>query len=210
MPKRARAVRVGIRGYGNAKAVACFLPGGRQDGPSGLGPLTRLRIYPACAFRVRAAFFAEADLCAGLRLRAAARARLKSASLDAAAPLSRLSAFSVACERFGDGLAPFSAFLRSCFAFFRVSSGYAAFFRNRQFHASPPCLRKANWQLPALVERAPCSRLRIDSISSRTNSAAWVEADFPSRLSRCARSMLSLFGMMLLRLFSLTTRQTRV
>ena len=74
---------------------------------------------------MRAAFFAEADLCAGLRLRAAARACLKSASLDAAAPLSRLSAFSVA--RFRDGLAPFSAFLRSCFAFFRVSSGTLPF-----------------------------------------------------------------------------------
>ena len=181
MPKRARAVRVGIRGYGNAKAVACFLPGGRQDGPSGLGPLTRPRIYPACAFRVRAAFFAEADLCAGLRLRAAARACLKSASLDAAAPLSRLSAFSVACERFRDGLAPFSAFLRSCFAFFRVSSGTLPFSGTGNFTPARLAFERptGNCLLWSNAPHAPaCGSTRFPR--GRTPPLGWKQISLPA------------------------------
>jgi len=49
--------------------------------------------------------------------------------------------------------------------------------------------------MACFVERAPCFPARISSISSRTNSPAWVEGDFPSRLSRRARSMVCFFGM---------------
>jgi hypothetical protein len=49
--------------------------------------------------------------------------------------------------------------------------------------------------MACLVERAPCSPCRILSISSRTNSPAWVEADLPSRLSRRAFAIARLSGM---------------
>ena len=202
-----------VGNFGRAKTpLPAYLPSGRQDGTwRPRGHLARPCIYPACAFRVRAAFFAAADLCAGLRFRAAVRACLESASVDAAARLSRLSAFSVACERFRDGLAfaPFSAFLRSCFAFTRVSSGTLPFSGTGNFTPARLAFERP-MAIACLVERAPCSPLRIDSISSRTNSPAWVEADFPSCLSRRARSMVSFFGMMVPRLLSLTTRRTRV
>src|ERR1700753_4259947 len=49
--------------------------------------------------------------------------------------------------------------------------------------------------IPCLVDRAPCLPARILSISPRTNSPAWVDADFPARLSRRAFSMMRLSGM---------------
>ena len=146
--------------------------------------------------RVRAAFFAEAERSARLRFRAAARACLERASFDAAARPSRLSAFKVACERFRDGLAfgSFSPFFRSCFAFRRVPSGTAPFLGTG--NSTPARLAfESPMAIACLAERAPCSPLRIASISSRTNSPACVDADFPSRLSRCARSMVCFFGM---------------
>ena len=42
---------------------------------------------------------------------------------------------------------------------------------------------------------APCLPARMRSISSFTNSPACVLADFPARLSRCARSMVAFSGM---------------
>ena len=153
--------------------------------------------YASRAFRVRAAFFAEADLCAGLRFRAAARACLESASFEAAVRPSRLSTFSVACERFRDGLAfrLLFAFLSSCLAFRRVSSGTLPFSGTGSFTPARLAFERPI-AIACLAERAPCSPLRIASISSRTNSPACVEADFPSRLSRRARSMVCFFGMM--------------
>ena len=48
--------------------------------------------------------------------------------------------------------------------------------------------------IACLAERAPCSPWRILSISPRTNSPAWVDADLPWRLSRWAFSMVRLSG----------------
>jgi hypothetical protein len=169
------------------------------SGKRTVGLEDRLVRYVARAFRVRAAFFAEADRCAGPRFRAAARACLESASFDAAVRPSRLSAVSVACERLRDGLALplLFAFLSSCLAFRRVSSGTLPFFGTGSFTPARLAFERP-MAIACLAERAPCSPLRIDSISSRTNSPACVEADFPSRLSRRARSMVCFFGMMII------------
>src|SRR5712671_2274720 len=48
--------------------------------------------------------------------------------------------------------------------------------------------------IACFVERAPCSPLRIFSISSLTNSPACVDGDLPSRLSFPARSIVFLSG----------------
>jgi hypothetical protein len=50
--------------------------------------------------------------------------------------------------------------------------------------------------IACLVERAPCFPSRMWCISSRTNSPACVEADFPSRASFLARSIVSRSGML--------------
>ncbi|PYO46704.1 MAG: hypothetical protein DMD72_12050 [Gemmatimonadetes bacterium] len=44
------------------------------------------------------------------------------------------------------------------------------------------------------VDRAPCFPSRMWCISSRTNSPACVDGDFPSRASSLARSMVSASG----------------
>jgi hypothetical protein len=44
------------------------------------------------------------------------------------------------------------------------------------------------------VDRAPCFPARVWSISSRTNSPAWVEGDLPSRRSRRTRSIVARSG----------------
>ena len=160
----------------------------------------RLPSHPITAHAhcvVRAAFLAEADRWAGLRFRAAERACLESAFFDAAARPSRLSALSAACERLRDGLAPppSSAFLSSCLAFRRVSSGTLPFAGTGSFTPARLALERP-MAIACFVERAPCSPLRISSISSRTNSPACVEADFPSGRSRRTRSMVCLFGIM--------------
>src|SRR2546423_14592366 len=49
--------------------------------------------------------------------------------------------------------------------------------------------------IACLVERAPCLRLRMSSISSRTNSPATVLGDFPSRAFLRARSRVRFSGM---------------
>jgi hypothetical protein len=160
--------------------------------------------------RVRAAFFAAAERCAGVRFRAALRACFESASFDAADRPSRFSAFSVASERFRDGLAlgVLCPFLRSCFAFRRVSSGTLPFSGTGNFTPARLAFERP-MAIACLADRAPCSPLRIASISSRTNSPACVEADFPARLSRCARSMVSFFGMGTSKKFSQTTPSPR-
>ena len=48
--------------------------------------------------------------------------------------------------------------------------------------------------IACLVERAPCLPSRMWSISSRTNSPAWVDGLLPSRASRRARCSVSLSG----------------
>jgi hypothetical protein len=144
--------------------------------------------------RVRAAFFADADLSAAERLRAAVRVCRDNASGEAAATLSRWRAFNVARDRLAEGLFPESAFSRSRCALRRVASEVLPGFGGANFTPARRALERP-MAMACFVERAPCFPARISSISSRTNSPAWVEADFPSRLSRRARSMVCFFGM---------------
>jgi len=51
--------------------------------------------------------------------------------------------------------------------------------------------------MACFVFRTPCSPLRTLSISARTNSPAWVLADFPARASLRARSMVRLSGIII-------------
>jgi hypothetical protein len=143
--------------------------------------------------RVLAAFLADADLSSGERFRAAVRVWRDSASGVAAAPLSRWRAFNVARDRLGDGFFPESAFCRSCCAFLRVASEVLPGFGGANFTPARRALERPI-AMACFVDRAPCFPARISSISSRTNSPAWVEADFPSRSSRRARSMVCFFG----------------
>jgi hypothetical protein len=153
--------------------------GNLQTGYFVLGHLFDFRDthYCARALRVRAAFLAEADRWAGLRFRAAERACRESAFFDAAARPSRLSAFSAACERLRDGLAapPRSAFLRSCFAFRRVSSGTRPFAGTGSFTPARRALERP-MAIACLVERAPCSPFP------------------PECLQRCLRTLARRFG----------------
>ena len=129
--------------------------------------------------RVRAAFFAAAERSAALLPRATERACFESACFDAAAPPSRLSALSVACERFRDvGGPPSRAFSRSRFAFSRVSSEMVPFFGGGSFTPARRALERPI-AIACFVERAPCAPSRIKSISSRTNSPACVLGAFP-------------------------------
>jgi hypothetical protein len=156
----------------------------------------RAEPHPTCrspALRVCAAFLAEADLSAAVRLRAAVRACRDNASGEAAAPLSRWSAFKVACDRLAEGFFPESAFSRSRCAWCRVASDVLPGFGGANFTPARRAL-ESPMAMACFVERAPCLPARISSISSRTNSPAWVEADFPSRSSERARSMVCFFG----------------
>ena len=132
------------------------------------------------------------------RFRAIARECLESATFEAAALPSRLSAFSVACERFRDGLCVwlFSASASSRFACSRVFSGTLPFAGTGNCTPARRAL-ESPIAIACLVERTPCSPLRIASISSRTNSPACVEGDFPSRSARRARTIVSFFGMII-------------
>jgi hypothetical protein len=48
--------------------------------------------------------------------------------------------------------------------------------------------------IACFADLAPCFPSRTCSISSRTNSPAWVDGDFPSRASSCARRNVSFSG----------------
>jgi len=143
--------------------------------------------------RVRAAFFAAADLSAAERWRAAERVCRDNASDEAAAPLSRCRAFNVARERLAVGFLPESASSKSRCALRRVASEVLPGFGGANFTPARRAL-ESPMAMACFVERAPCFPARISSISSRTNSPACVEADFPSRSSRRARSMVCFFG----------------
>jgi hypothetical protein len=169
-----------------------------------------------CAARVRAAFFAAAFRRAGPFVRtalsaaalrsagflcaAAAFASRESAPGEAAVCPSRLSAPSAARERFGDGRdglrrAP-SARPRalSLFALRRVFSDVLP---GAGGGKATPARRAFDnpIAMACFAERAPCLPSRTCSISSFTNSPAWVEGAFPSALSRAARSRISFSGM---------------
>ncbi|PYL70626.1 MAG: hypothetical protein DMF22_08905 [Verrucomicrobia bacterium] len=130
-----------------------------------------------------------------LRRRAAERACRESALREAAERRSRLSAPLVARARAREGffLAPRRPFAKSRFACFRVRAtvfprlGGGNFTPARRAFDKPIAI--ACWG-----DRAPCSPSRMCSISSRTNSPAWVEGESPSRSSSCARSIVSSSG----------------
>src|SRR5262249_1503454 len=115
--------------------------------------------------------------------------------LDAERRLSRLSARFVARERFREGFfrRPARPFERSRFAWRFVRSlprfGGGNFTPARRALERPIAIACSG-------DRAPCSPSRICSISSRTNSSAWVLGDLPSRSSSCARSIAPSSGMM--------------
>src|SRR5690348_8452803 len=145
---------------------------------------------------VCAAFFAAAERWPAVRLRADLRACFESARFDAAAWPSRFNALLVARERFVDAwrAVPIFPASKSRLARLTVLDEALPFFGGGR---STPARRASDKPIAmaCLVERAPCLPLRTCSISSRTNSPAWVLADLPSRLSFLALSMTSFSGM---------------
>src|SRR5690242_7636114 len=145
---------------------------------------------------VRAPFFAAAERWLAVRLRAALRACFESAFFDAAEWPSRFNALLLARERLAevrfedDFFAAdfFDAVFLPPFDFFAASPFFGTFTPARRASDNPIAIACS-------VERAPCLPSRTCSISSRTNSPAWVLADLPSRLSFFARAIASLSGM---------------
>ena len=160
-----------------------------------LAALRAARTKPACPF-VRTAFWAAADRSAAVRLRAAVCACFDKALCAAAECPSRWSARSVARARLADvwrfaGSPCPRRQARS--ALRRVRSEVLPLAGGgRSTPARRACERPM--AIACFVERAPCFPSRMWSISSRTNSPACVEADFPSRLSRRARRIVSWSG----------------
>ena len=140
---------------------------------------------------MRAAFFAARERLAFVRRRAAERAWRDKARRDAERRDSRLSAPFTARERVRDGLRrdfPFRTSRAACFfVLAEPLFGGGNFTPARRALDSPIAMACCG-------ERAPCLPSRICSISSRTNSPACVEGDFPSRSSSRARSMVSCSG----------------
>ena len=156
-----------------------------------------VRREPRCTqrrrFRVRAAFFAAAERDCGERCRATRFACLDNACFDADRRLSRLSARFAARERFREGFPrdPERPFARSRFAWRFVRCG-------PRFGGGNFTPARRAFERPMAIacsgERAPCLPSRMCSVSSRTNSPAWVEGDLPSRSSSRARSIGSCSG----------------
>ncbi|URL59878.1 hypothetical protein IM816_07255 [Luteibacter flocculans] len=127
------------------------------------------------AVRFTVAFFAVVFFADDFRA-VAPPARLRVADFFAAVP----------DERF------FDAARLSCAAFFFVA--LLAVFEGLAF---TPARRAFDnpMAIACFAERAPCLPSRTCSISSCTNSPAWVEADFPSRLSFFALATVFFSGM---------------
>jgi len=143
---------------------------------------------------VRIAFFAAERRSPGLRLIAARCACAPSAGRDAEDLGSRRSACRTARDRLADGrlrLRPLAmslaAFRAVCFDVLPVFGG-GSFTPARRAFDSPMAIA-------CLGDRAPCFPSRMWCISSRTNSPACVDLDFPCAASRRARSMVSFSGM---------------
>src|SRR5256714_1176148 len=147
-------------------------------------------------FRVFAAFLAARERDAADRFCAALRACRESARFEAALCPSRFNARELARERFADFLALFF------FPFFRSRAACLRVFLDPflgGFSLTPARLAfESPMAIACLVERAPCLPSRTCSISSRTNSPAWVLGAFPSFLSSSARSRVSFSGIDLL------------
>jgi len=147
------------------------------------------------AARVRAAFLAAAERCAGVRRCAARCAWRESAVFEADSRGSRCKARVVAMERLRETFprVPPRPFAVSCAAFRRVFSDAAPFLGGGSF---TPARRAFDnpMAMACRAERAPCFPARISSISSRTNSPAWVETDLPRRRSAAARLIVDFLG----------------
>jgi hypothetical protein len=137
--------------------------------------------------RVRAAFFAAPDRLAFVRFRAAERAWRESARCDAERRDSRLSAPLTARERLRRDF-PFRKLRAACFfVLAEPLFGGGNFTPARRALDNPIAMACCG-------DRAPCFPSRMCSISSRTNSPACVDGDFPSRSSSRARSIVSCSG----------------
>ena len=115
---------------------------------------------------------------------------------EAAACGSRFSLRVAARDRFGDGFACRLCPLRlSRAACFRVLALACPF---RGGGSLTPARRafERPIAMACFAERAPCFPSRMCSISSRTNSPAWVDGDLPSLASFRARSMVSFSGIL--------------
>ena len=143
---------------------------------------------------MRAPFFAAAERERAERRRAAERACRERAFLDAAEWPSRFSARFVARERVRETfLRVLRPFARSRFACFRVREEVLPRFGGGNFTPARRAFDKPI-AIACWGDRAPCLPSRMCSISSRTNSPAWVEGDLPSRSSSRARSIVSCSG----------------
>ena len=145
--------------------------------------------------RVRAAFFAAAERCEGVRLLAADFACRESAARLAALLPSRLSAWVMARDRVREGGFAFLPTATSLLACLRVSAEAVPVFGGGSFTPARRAL-ESPIAIACLVERAPCLPSRMCSISSLTNSPACVLGDLPSRLSFSAFSNVFFSGMM--------------
>lgn len=112
---------------------------------------------------------------------------------DAALEPSLFRARLVARERRGEGEDPESPLFESCIAFLRVVEDAVPFFGVGRFTPARRALDRPI-AIACLVDRAPCLPSRMWSISSLTNSPAWVLAAFPCRSSRRALSIVSWSG----------------
>src|SRR6266581_7596431 len=134
----------------------------------------------AVRFWVAAALRAAADRCAGERFLATDLACLDSAAGLAALLPSRLSAWVVARDRVRDGFVGFEADAMSLLARRRVLPEAAPSLGGGNFTPARRAFDRP-MAMACFVDRAPCLPSRIWSISSRTNSPAWVLGDLPSR-----------------------------
>jgi hypothetical protein len=167
---------------------------------------------PARRPRVRAPFRAALfrrslpfvrDACRAERLRATApRRRALVRACEAKAPgdadlvLSLFRAWVTARDRFRDGARPpRRPRWRSFSACFRVSVEALPFFGGGSFIPARRALERP-MAIACLADLAPCFPSRTWSISSRTNSPAWVDGALPSRASSRARSSVSFSGML--------------
>jgi hypothetical protein len=140
--------------------------------------------------RVRAAFFAAAERDRAERRAAARFACRDNALFDVDRRLSRFNAPFVARERLREAflLRPPRPFARSRLAWLFVRA--LPRFGGGNFTPALLALERP-MAIVCSGDLAPCSPSRICSISSRTNSPAWVEGDLPSRSSSRALSAAS-------------------
>src|SRR6185437_13831189 len=156
-------------------------------------PAYPLRVRVPFFSFVRTAFAADSSRLAALRCFALDRACFESDSCDTADCPSRFRAFDVACDRVREGfsswpLSPFSVSRSACFMVFSDPLfGGGSFTPARRALDRPIAIA-------CLAERAPCLPSFTCSISSWTNSPAWVDGDFPSRSSSRAFSIISFSG----------------